>query len=149
MYVQLHIASPGKLGHKHREASYDIAHFYREQDDMMNMYWQPGQTIPLTSGTDQTSAAVATPPSSTMMDVLQSFQASMEKQLSSISVKLESIDGRIDKIEGQLVVLEKELKVTAPKCVPSSGRSRGRLTPTALQVCINLKSLYQFHNFYI
>jgi hypothetical protein len=111
-----------------------VIHFYREQNDLMSIYWQPGQTIPLSSHLDQTAAMEPTTSSSTMMDILQNFQASMEKQLSSIGGKLENIEGRMNKIEGQL---EKELMGTAPKCVPStSGRSRGRLTPTALQVCL-------------
>ena len=103
----------------------------------MNMYWQPGQTIPITPESDQAPATEDIDSSSSMMDILQGFQTSMEKQLSSINNQLGSINGRMDNLEGRQIVLEKELKATTPKCAPTaSGRSRGRVTPTALQVII-------------
>lgn len=104
------------------------------REETMNMYWHPGQTIPLSAESPTPEEASASA-SSKMMDILQGFQSSMEKQLTSINGKLEGINGRIDKVEGRQVVLEKEIKGSTLKCDSStSGHSRRRITPTSLQV---------------
>ena len=48
---------------------------YREQDSD-NDFWQPGDVLPVTSGPQSQNTV-------TLTDVLQSFQANMEKQFSS------------------------------------------------------------------
>ena len=53
-----------------------------------NDFWQPGEVLPVTSGHQSQSIAVVT-------DVLQSFQATMEKQLSSIGNKLDDMQDKI------------------------------------------------------
>ena len=72
-----------------------------------------------------------------VMDILQGFQASVEKQLSSIGEKLGDIQDRMDVLESQQGVLEKEIRSTKSSNTAStlsSGQGRKRVTPTALQV---------------
>lgn len=108
----------------------------------MGMYWQPGQTIPITDP-NRTTPQVFSPStedSSGVVDILQRFQTSMEKQLISIDGKLESGNGRMEKLEDRLTALEKEIKekeikdATPKRASSTPGRSRGRVTPTSLQV---------------
>ena len=60
---------------------------YRDRETD-NDFWQPGEVLPVTSGHQSQSTTTVT-------DVLQSFQANMEKQLSSIGNKL---DDMLDKV---------------------------------------------------
>ena len=68
-----------------------------------NDFWQPGEVLPVTSGHQSQSTAAVT-------DVLQSFQANMEKQLSSIGNKLDDIQDKIVDTDHRQVILEREMK---------------------------------------
>ena len=54
-------------------------------------FWQPGDMLPVASGPQSQNTA-------TLTDVLQSFQANMEKQLSCIGSKLNEIQVKVDKL---------------------------------------------------
>lgn len=93
-------------------------------------YWQPGEVLPITP---QTPTAPVQD-SATVMDVLQGFQASMEKQLSSIGGQLGDIHDRIDTLESRQITLEKEVQCSSSTPTSIPGKGRKRVTPTALQV---------------
>ena len=75
---------------------------YREREPD-NCFWQPGEELPATSGRQSQSTAAVT-------DVLQSFQANMEKQLSSIGNKLDDIHDKIIDFDHRQGILEREMK---------------------------------------
>ena len=117
--------------------------FSRERD-----YWHPGQTLPISAVAlpddylDDTTVPTGPHEQSTdVMDMLRSFHANMEKNLSSISGELESIDGRMNKLENQQKKLEDEVRsnvsssMTCSKNVcAKTPHTRNRVTPTSLQV---------------
>ena len=77
----------------------------------------------------------------TVMDVLQTFQSSLDKQLTTVSTQLESIGTRIDKLESRQSSLEEEVRAnttlsssTSSPAVTGSSSRRKRVTPTLLQV---------------
>ena len=109
-----------------------VYYVYREQDSD-NDFWQPGDVLPVASGPQSQNTA-------TLTDVLQSFQANMEKQLSSIGRKLNEIQVKLDEIDHQQGILEQDIKSLKSGSVfgkPSgSGQGRRKITPTALQVII-------------
>lgn len=73
--------------------------------------------------------------STAVADILQGFQASMERQLSSIREKLGTIDSRMDALENTQKALEKEICIKS-NVAGTSGQGRKRITPTALQVSV-------------
>ena len=79
--------------------------------------------------------------SATVMDVLQSFQASLDKQLTTVSSQLENIGTRIDKLEARQSSLEEEVRAstslsssTSSPTIVGSSSKRKHVTPTILQV---------------
>ena len=115
-------------------------------------YWQPGETLPLatTPNLRSNSPDLFVPESpinsgvrsnATVMDVLQTFQASLDKQLTTVSTQLESIGTRIDKLEARQSSLEDEVRAstslsssTSSPAITGSSSRRKRVTPTLLQV---------------
>ena len=111
---------------------------YRDRETD-NDFWQPGEVLPVTSGHQSQSTTTVT-------DVLQRFQANMEKQLSSIGNKLDDIQDKIVEIDHRQGILEREMKSPKSDVVldrPSKSRhGRRKITPTALQVNYKLKRTY-------
>lgn len=115
-------------------------------------YWQPGETLPLmtTPNLRSNSPDLFVPESpvnsgvhssATVMDVLQSFQASLDKQLTTVSSQLENIGTRIDKLEARQSSLEEEVRAstslsssTSSSAIVGSSSKRKHVTPTVLQV---------------
>lgn len=117
-------------------------------DEITSMYWPPGRTIPMTHGSDELplpESEFARPEcagpeyagpggtsSSTIADILQNFQASMEKKLVGIEGKLGSIGARIDKVETQQSAMEKKLSMAltspATPAVQSSKQTQKSLS---------------------
>ena len=98
---------------------------YRRTD-----YWQPGETLPIPARHPDPVPEQ----SQALVDMLRTFQSSMDRKFSSVCEKLETIDSR-------MVVLETRQKMrSSPSCssstnsTPASGRQRKRVTPLALQV---------------
>jgi len=109
-----------------------------------NDYWRPGETLPLTTrcSGDPVQAGSGShdqSQSQSLADMLQVFQSSMDKQLSSVCEKLETIDSRMVVLEVRQKNLEEEIRSSA-SCSSSTNttlgpsRQRKRLTPLALQV---------------
>ena len=112
-------------------------------------YWQPGEQLPICSPVgSSTPRSHQPPPSETVLiDMLQGFQSSMETQFQQLSTHLGRIDDRMDEIELQQKAMQEKLQnsslinsssFSTPSSSSSetSGRKRGRVTPTALQVRI-------------
>lgn len=111
-------------------------------------YWQPGETIPFipesptprSTSTPQHLRSSVNQSDTTLVDMLQCFQSSMEQQLSSLNTSLTSITERMDSLEGRQKLLEEEIKVNTSLSSSSvstpepSAKSRRRVTPTSLQV---------------
>ena len=78
-------------------------------------YWQPGQTLPnfspdLPDKLSTSSHQQWTDQNSIVIDIFQSFQASIEKQLTEVCSKLGNIHERMDNLEQQQKSLEDEIK---------------------------------------
>ena len=86
-------------------------------------YWQPGETLPLVTPQNMRSNSPdlfvpESPVNSgvgnnvTVMDVLQTFQSSLDKQLTTVSTQLESIGTKTDKLESRQSSLEEEVRAS-------------------------------------
>lgn len=110
-------------------------------------YWQPGEHLPILSPVGSSTPHSHRPPSSetVIIDMLRGFQSSVETQFQQLSTHLGKIDERMDEMELQQKTMQEKLQnssllssssVSTPSSSSSetSGRKRGRVTPTALQV---------------
>ena len=76
-----------------------------------------------------------------LFDLLQGFQTSMEKQFIDLSTKLSGIDARMDNMEERQRSLETQMKnnpVSSSSCSTTPDQKptvRRRVTPISLQVC--------------
>lgn len=76
-----------------------------------------------------------------LFDLLQGFQTSMEKQFTDLSTKLSGIDARMDNMEERQKSLETQMKnnpaVSSSSCSTTPDQkptARRRVTPISLQV---------------
>ena len=106
---------------------------YRRTD-----YWQPGETLPIPARHPGPVPAVPEQ-SQALVDMLQTFQSSMDRKFSSVCEKLETIDSRMVVLETRQKNFDEEMR-SSPSCssstnsTPASGRQRKLVTPLALQV---------------
>ena len=88
---------------------------------------------PIDSGVNASSSSA-----NAIVDVLQTFQASLDKQLTTVSGHLESIGTRLDKLESRQLSLEEEVRAStsfsSSTSSPATTGKRKRVTPTFLQV---------------
>ena len=104
-------------------------------------YWGPGETLPRPDNTLHSGTGPLDKEPGSVVDVLNVFQANLEKQIGLVCSKLESIDSRMDLLETRQKSLEEEIKAnhsisSESTCSPgaSTGSRRQRVTPTAMQV---------------
>ena len=107
---------------------------YRRSD-----FWGPGEALPISVEPQVTPPAACSSQSQSVIDMLQVFQSSMDKQLSTMCEKLETIDSRMIVLETRQKNLEEEIRSgtscsSSANSTPASGRQRKRITPLALQV---------------
>ena len=78
-------------------------------------FWGPGETIPARQPEPQAtySAVACTSESQSIVDMLQVFQSSMDKQLNSMCEKLDTIDSRMVVLEARQKNLEDDIRSTA------------------------------------
>ena len=100
----------------------------------MTTSWQPGEVLPprLPRGCKPTTSP------GSLTAVLQTFQQSMDTQLTNVCTKLDSINSRMDLLETQQKTLEEEIRFSTSSNTSISSSvsgNRKRATPAALQVC--------------
>ena len=101
----------------------------------------PGQTIPTHRRPPPPPVSPDSDPfqsqQPSVIDMLQLFQSSVDKQLNTVCDKLETINSRMTVLETRQKSLEDEVRSStssSTNSTPQSGRRRKRLTPVALQV---------------
>ena len=100
------------------------------------MYWRPGQRIHdhVPETPSHTTPADAGLESTSVIDILQTMQSSIDGQFTEINSTLSAISTRLDALEQKQVSFESHNAVTTPQSSSSESGKRKRRTPVALQV---------------
>ena len=115
--------------------------FGRSRQSDSDVYWQPGQNLPGGSSTSLgvRNCAGSDAESSSLVDVLQTLQSSIDGQFTQINLTLGQISTRLDALEGRQQSIDETIKDSQSfppySCSESGGRNRKHRVPIALQVC--------------
>ena len=110
-----------------------------------DVYWQPGQNLPGHSSTSHVTSECTDSDleSTSLVDVLQTLQFSIDGQFTKINSTLGQISSRLDALEGRQHSIEETIKDSkSSSCSESGGGKRKHRVPIALQVWY---SIYVFN----
>ena len=112
--------------------------FGRSRQSDSDVYWQPGQNLPGGSSTSLgvSNCAGSDAESSSLVDVLQTLQSSIDGQFTQINLTLGQISTRLDALEGRQQSIDETIKDSQSSppssCSESGGRNRKHRVPIAL-----------------